>query len=83
MFSVSSKVLSFSLLGKQRKKLGILRAERQDNFRYKNRFLKIEQVEQTLVKVKFLVVFLTNLSLTPMLMCVCKGVEGDAGKGLS
>ena len=82
MFSVSSKVLSFSLLGKHRKNWGY-RAERQDNFRYKNRFLKIEQVEQTLVKVKILVIFLTNLSLTPMLMCVCKGVEGDAGKGLS
>ena len=79
MFSVSSKVLSFSLLGKHRKKLGILRAERQDNFRYKNRFLKIKQVEQTLVKVKFLVVFLTNLSLTSMLMCLCK--VGGEGRG--
>ena len=58
MFSVSSKVLSISLLRKhKKKKLGLLRAERQDNFPYKNRFLKIEQVEKTLVKVKFLVVF--------------------------
>ena len=58
MFSVPSKVLSISLLRKhKKKKLGLLRAERQDNFPYKNRFLKIEQVEKTLVKVKFLVVF--------------------------
>ena len=80
MFSVSSKVLSFSLLGKHRKKLGILRAERRDNFRNKNRFSKMAQVEQTLVKVKFLVVFLTSLSLTPMLMCVCTGWRGARGR---
>ena len=58
MFSVSSKVLSISLLrNHKKKKLALLRAERQDKFPYTNRFLKIEQVEKTLVKVKFLVVF--------------------------
>ena len=79
MFSVSSKVLSISLLGKhQKQKMGLLRAERQDNFPYKNRFLKFEHVENTLVKVKFLVVFFKPVFDFNLNVCV-RGRRGGEG----
>ena len=85
MFSVSSKVLSISLLGKHQKKkswgyFGLLRAERQDNFPYKNRFLKIEQVEKTLVKVKFLVVFFYKPVFDFNLNVCVRGWRGARGR---